>query len=225
VNKLHPGESLSIWMDTADVPTFPRLAENVTVDVCVVGGGLGGLTTAYLLSREGKKVCVLEDFEIASGQTGRTTAHFVTSVDNLYYEIEKYHGEQGAFLTAHSYRAALDLVEDIIKRENISCEFEKLDGYLFTEPNSSEEKIYKEIETVHRAGLLNVQLLLHVPWDAYETGACLKFPNQLQLHPIKYINGLAQCILKNGGQIYTKSHVLEVQGGDNAFVKTKEVTP
>jgi glycine/D-amino acid oxidase-like deaminating enzyme len=81
-------ESMSLWMDTIEMPHCPSLAENKHVDVCIVGAGIGGMTSAYLLMKEGKTVCVLEDYEIGSGQTGRTTAHFSTALDDRYSELE-----------------------------------------------------------------------------------------------------------------------------------------
>ena len=74
-------ETVSTWM-TTDIPRTETLNENISADVCIVGAGIAGLTTAYLLALEGKKVCVLEMSEIGGGQTGRTTAHFATSVDD-----------------------------------------------------------------------------------------------------------------------------------------------
>src|SRR3989338_6969950 len=106
----HPGESISPWIDNSDRPIFSALSTNIEVDVCIVGGGIAGLTTAYLLVQEGKKVCVLEDFQIGSGQTGRTTAHFVTALDTRYFVLEKYHGQEGARLAAESHYAAIKKV-------------------------------------------------------------------------------------------------------------------
>ena len=79
MNTLRPGESLSIWQDTQEMSRQATLQENTHVDICVVGGGIAGLTTAYLLLKEGKSVCLLESFELCSGQTGKTTAHFSTA--------------------------------------------------------------------------------------------------------------------------------------------------
>ena len=74
------GRSVSVWMATADTPTEAKLATDETCDVCVVGAGIAGLTTAYLLSREGKKVILLDDGPTAGGETARTTAHLAFSM-------------------------------------------------------------------------------------------------------------------------------------------------
>ncbi|MDZ4662228.1 MAG: FAD-dependent oxidoreductase [Pseudomonadota bacterium] len=214
-------ESLSLWMDTVEMPGNPTLTENLKTDVCIVGGGLGGLTTAYLLMKEGKSVCVLEDSEIGSGQTGRTTAHFVTALDDRYFDLEKYHGESGARLAAESHRAALEEVENIIAKEKIECDLEYVDGFLFAAAESPPGVLNDELLAAHRAGLSEVNMVSRAPLESFNTGPALCFPRQLQLNPLKYLKGLAECLLKNGGKIYTNTHVLEVHGGKDAFVKTK----
>lgn len=227
---LHHGESVSTWMDKVPQLTFSPLLEDIDTDICVVGAGLAGLTTAYLLLQAGKKVCVLEGFEIGSGQTGRTTAQFTTALDKRYFMLEKYHGEKGARLAAESHSAALKKVTEIIHKENIDCDLEKVNGYLFNSPedtnyslqsnrNKSHQYLNAELEAVLRAGLSEVYMTERIPLASFDPGPALCFPDQLQLHPLKYLNGLAQAIIKKGGQIFTNSHVLEVQGGNSSFVK------
>src|SRR5688572_7329333 len=96
----HSGKNESIWMKTASVPAFPALEQDLVCDVCIVGAGIAGLSTAYLLSREGKSVVVLDDGQIAAGETERTTAHLTNAYDDRYFEMEKLHGEHGAQLLA-----------------------------------------------------------------------------------------------------------------------------
>lgn len=215
-------ESLSLWMDDVEMPHCPALSENIKCDVCIVGAGIGGLTTAYLLQKEGKNVCILEDQEIGSGQTGRTTAHFSTALDDRYMELEKLHGLKGSSLAAQSHKAAVQKVADIIEKENIECEMDWVDGYLFTPLESTEEILSQELSAVLRAGLSEVSLVAQVPLDFLDTGPALHFPKQIQLHPLKYLKGLSECIIKAGGKIFTRTHVEEVHGGEKAFVKTKD---
>ena len=63
--------------------------QNLTTDILVVGAGIAGLTTSYLLLKAGKQVTVVEDGFIGSGESGRTTAHLTCALDDRYYEIEK----------------------------------------------------------------------------------------------------------------------------------------
>ncbi|HEX8853634.1 MAG TPA: FAD-dependent oxidoreductase, partial [Pyrinomonadaceae bacterium] len=72
--KTDSGRSTSVWMATAEVPAETPLTENTSADVCIVGAGIAGMTTAYLLAREGRSVVVLDDGPVAGGETCRTTA-------------------------------------------------------------------------------------------------------------------------------------------------------
>src|SRR5688572_1627710 len=123
-------QSTSLWMATANTPSEPELTDNVRADVCIVGAGIAGLTTAYLLASEGRSVVVLDDGAIGGGMTGRTTAHLTSAFDDRYTEMEKLHGEDGSTLIAASHSAAIDKIEEIVNRENIDCGFERLDGFL-----------------------------------------------------------------------------------------------
>src|SRR5437868_4270999 len=145
------GSTTSIWMAEEGIPDRPALGKDVTADVCVVGAGIAGLTTAYLLANEGRSVVVLDDGPIGGGETSRTTAHLVNALDDRYFEIESMHGEKGARLAAESHTAAIDRIETIVSKEKIDCDFERLDGYLFVPPGDSTEVLDKELEAAQRA--------------------------------------------------------------------------
>src|SRR5713101_3271077 len=148
------GQTTSIWMATSgEILSDGALATDMSADVCVIGAGIAGVTTAYVLAREGKQVIVLDDGPIGGGMTGRTTAHLVNALDDRFYELERLHGERGAQLAAQSHSAVIDRVEMIAKAEKIECEFERLDGYLFVPPNESREQLENELTATHRAGL------------------------------------------------------------------------
>jgi glycine/D-amino acid oxidase-like deaminating enzyme/nitrite reductase/ring-hydroxylating ferredoxin subunit len=219
-NEDEPEQTLSIWTDTSAIQLETPLTERVSADVCIVGAGIAGMTTAYMLAREGKSVVVLDDGPIGGGMTGRTTAHLVNALDDRYFELERLHGEEGARLAAASHTAAIDKVEQIVKDEKIACEFERLDGYLFVPPRDSKKILDDELAAVHRAGLTNIVKVERVPWDSYDTGPALRFPRQAQFHPLKYLAGLATAIKQKGGRIYTESHAKEIEGGKTARVET-----
>lgn len=103
------------------------------------------MTTAYLLLQEGKSVGVLDDGPIGGGQTERTTAHISNAIDDRYVQIEDWHGQEGARLAAESHTAAIDRIEAIISRENIECDFERLDGYLFASPGEAPNLLEHEL--------------------------------------------------------------------------------
>ena len=146
------GATSSIWLETVEVPDQPALDADVEADVCVVGAGIAGLTTAYLLTTAGQSVVVLEDGRIGSGETGRTTAHLVNALDDRYSELERLHGREGARLAADSHTKAIDTIEAIVRDERIACDFERLDGYLFVPPGDDLTVLDEELGAVHRAG-------------------------------------------------------------------------
>ena len=214
------GTSLSSWMATAEIPARPALMEDAHANVCVVGAGIAGMTTAYLLAREGKSVVVLDDGPIGGGMTGRTTAHLVTALDDRYFELERLHGEDGARLAAQSHAASINRVEQIVSEEKIDCDFERVDGYLFVPPGESKEILDRELEATHRAGLNDIEFVERAPIDSYDTGKALRFPRQAQFHPLKYLAGLAQAIERDGGKIYCDTHAGKIEGGKKARVET-----
>ncbi|HEV3008448.1 MAG TPA: FAD-dependent oxidoreductase [Burkholderiales bacterium] len=208
----------AIWAATAAMPQFSPLQENVHVDVCIVGAGISGLTTAYLLARAGRRVAVIDDGPVAGGMTQKTTAHITNQLDDRYSELEKLHGREGARLAADSHSAAIDRIETIVKQEHIDCDFTRLDGYLFLAEGDTRETLERELEAAHRAGLRAVQLLERAPYASFDSGPCLRFPNQGQFHPLKYLARLAQAIQHEGGRIFTGSHADQIEGGVPAVV-------
>src|ERR1044071_576941 len=124
------GETTSPWMEWDEPPRFSPLDCHTQADVCVVGAGIAGLTTAYLLAREGRSVVVLDDGPVGGGDPGRTTAHLSNALDDRYYNLERLHGERGARLAAESHTAAIDCIERITREEEIDCDLERLEGYL-----------------------------------------------------------------------------------------------
>jgi glycine/D-amino acid oxidase-like deaminating enzyme/nitrite reductase/ring-hydroxylating ferredoxin subunit len=217
------GATLSSWLTTAPAPpSFPTLRENTTADVVVIGAGIAGLTTAYLLGKEGKKVVVLEDGEIASGESGRTTAHLSNALDDRYTTLEKLFGPKGARLAAESHGAAIDKIEKIVADEQLACDFRRLDGFLFLPKDGDPQELHEELAAAHRAGLTAVEFLPDSGTLGFATGPCLRFPHQGQFHILKYLNGLAKAIEAQGGRIFTHTHATEVSGGSPACVRTTE---
>ena len=202
-----------VWAETVQLPACPPLEENAHVDVAIVGAGISGLTTAYLLAKAGKSVLVLDDGPIAGGMSSATTAHLSNMLDDRYFELEKLHGREGARLAAESHTAAIACIEAIVGEENIDCDFTRLDGYLFLAEGDEPETLERELAAAHRAGLAGVRRAQHAPY-----GDCLVFPNVAQFHPLKYLAALAGAIRRLGGRIHCSSHAEHVEGGVPALV-------
>lgn len=201
------GENVSYWIHSLNSSlSYNVLSENLETEVVIAGGGMAGLSIAYCLCRLGKRVVLLEDGNLGSGETGRTTAHLVTALDDRYYNLEKLYGQEEAGLIAQSHAHAIDFIESTIARESIDCDFERLDGYLFLHPSDKAENLLKEFEACQRAGL-SVETVREVPGLKNSVTQAIKFKNQAQFNPLKYLKGLADAIVKLGGKIYTGTHV------------------
>jgi glycine/D-amino acid oxidase-like deaminating enzyme len=128
---LTSGFNVPAWFDKMNQTKFDKLTSDISTDVVIVGAGIAGMTTAYLLSKGGRKIALIDDGFIVSGETGRTTAHITNALDDRYYNLEKIHGKLGSRLAAESHTAAINLIESIVTQEGIKCDFERTDGYLF----------------------------------------------------------------------------------------------
>ena len=208
------------WAATADVPAFPPLAADATADVCIVGAGLAGLTTAYLLGKAGRRVLVLDDGPVGGGETGRTTAHLSNALDDRYFNVERVHGARGAQLAAESHTSAIHRIESIVREEGIDCDFTRLDGYLVLGEGDEHELLEREAEAAHRAGLVGVALVEQAPAGSWRTGPALRFPEQGQFHPLRYLAGLARAVARDGGRIHCGSHVSGIEAKDDGVTVT-----
>ncbi|MGI8402483.1 MAG: FAD-dependent oxidoreductase [Gemmatimonadaceae bacterium] len=214
------GNTTSVWMETADVPSFPPLARDATADVCIIGAGIAGLTTAYLCLKSGKSVVVLDDGPIGGGETGRTTAHLTCALDDFYHEIETMHGAEGARIAAESHASAIDRVESIVTTEHIDCDFKRVDGYYFLGGDDTVDVLDDELAASRRAGIADAMRVERIPGVPFNSGPALKFPRQAQFHILKYLAGLARAIERDGGRIFCGSHVSEVKAGKPGRVGT-----
>jgi glycine/D-amino acid oxidase-like deaminating enzyme/nitrite reductase/ring-hydroxylating ferredoxin subunit len=214
------GRTDSLWMATAAPRIMPPLTGDLRTDVCVIGGGIAGITTAYLLGLEGRRVVVLEAGALGGGETGRTTAHLSNALDDRYHVLERLHGRGGARLAAASHAAAIGRIESIVATERIACDFQRLNGYLFVPPGESLDVLDAEFEAARHAGLEEVRMVPRAPIASFNSGPCLVFPRQAQFHPLTYLDALASAIQRLGGQLFGSTHVTGVEAGPPGVVST-----
>lgn len=214
------GANISYWLDSVEPIRYEPLRENLKTEVVIVGGGIAGLSVAYCLAKAGKKVVVVEDGYIGSGETGRTTAHLVNALDDRYAEIERVLGAEKCRLAAESHTEAINFVERVIGEEHIDCDFKRLEGFLFLHPTDDPKTIHDEFTATNKYGI-RTERMQGVPGMAEETGPCLCFPGQAQFHPMKYLKGLCDSIIRLGGSIYTETHV---DGIHKTGIRSKELS-
>lgn len=209
----------SLWM-SVEMPPTDFLNEDLRVDVCVIGSGIAGLTTAYRLLEEGLSVAVVESKGLASGATPLTTAHLSHVMDCGLVRLERSHGTQRAQLAVQSHTAAIDWIEDTVTKECITCDFERIDGYLFASTEADVSRIDEEWEAVQRIGQTNVTQNDSISPVPFMEKSYLRFTRQAQFHPIKYLYGLVKAIQRMGGRLYSGTHVVEVNDRPSITVKT-----
>lgn len=218
--KTDSGDTVSVWMST-EMRRPPRLERDLKVDVCVVGAGIAGLTTAYLLAREGRTVAVLEDGALGGGETSRTTAHLALP-DEGFEELEHLHGEQGARLAVESHRAAIDRIEAIVREEKIDCDFERLDAFLFMPPDEPVKDLDGELAAAARLGFTGIERVERAPITDFDTRAALRYARQGQFHPLKYLAGLVRALERDGALLFSDTRAEKFDGGAQASVVTRE---
>ena len=229
----------SLWIDSIKESrkTYDKLKESKTTEICIIGGGLTGLTTAYYLTKAGKEVVLLEKNKICGSTSGNTTAK-ITSQHGLFYNyLLQSVGKARAKEYLEANEKAIQNIEDIIKDENIECNFERQDAYVFTQKQEEVEKIKKEVEALEYLGfeskfLEDIEVPIkekqkegngdHINIQKKVLGA-IQFKNQAQFNPCFYAQGLANKIEERSGKIFENSKVIDVKKeGDMYEIITKE---
>lgn len=206
-------QTRSYWMTSESMPKQSVLSHDAAVDVAIVGAGIAGLSTAYLLAKAGVKVMVLDSRHLAAGQSQRTSAHLTNAHDDFYSEVEKIHGTDGIRIAAESHTAAIDRIEQNVRDEQIDCDFFRVPGYLFCSPDTRSDILDTELAAAQRAGIKGLEIVGRAPITSFDTGRCIRYPHQAQFHPLKYLAGLSQRIAQMGGAIHTGTSVQKVEGG------------
>ncbi len=200
------------------------LADSLKVDVAIVGAGITGLTAAYLLSKSGRSVVVLEKDTVGSGATSYTTGFLTQVIDTSLADAEKIWGEGVAGTVLDGHKAAIDTIEKIVKEEKIDCEFVRCSNFIYSsEPNDELDEEYAAAKRL----ALPAQLLKH-PDLGFEAQGALEIENQAKIHPLKYLKGLTDIITASGVKIFEHTCIRDIESGsllytDNGIIKAKEI--
>jgi glycine/D-amino acid oxidase-like deaminating enzyme/nitrite reductase/ring-hydroxylating ferredoxin subunit len=206
----------SFWVLTTPDTDYPGLEGEAEADVCVIGGGIVGLTAAALLKREGKTVAVVESKRIVRGATGYTTAKVTSGHGAIYGDLEDNFGAAGARIYAESNEAALARVAQFVEEDGIDCDFERKANYVFAESLDEVAQLKKEVDAAKRAGL-DVTFTRETSLP-FEVAGAVRLENQAQFHPRKYLLALAESIPGDGSHVFEQTIAEDVKG---TTVRTK----
>lgn len=210
----------SYWLASTDFNEMPKLTEDIEVDVAVVGGGITGITNAYLLAKEGYKVALLEAGRILNGTTGHTTAKITAQHDLIYDEFINHFGEEKARLYYEATSGAKTFIEQTINDLQIECELKKEDAYIYTTNEDYVSKIENEVKAYERLGIQG-GFVEDVPLPL-DIRAAIVMKDQYQFHPLAYLKKLVEEFLSLGGKLYEKTTAVDVIEGNKPTVLTRD---
>lgn len=217
-----PAEEKSFWREGYSGSLYPELKEDLEVDVAIVGAGITGLTSAYLLKQAGFKVAVLDKDTVGGGTTGRTTGK-VSSLHSLIYEdLQKRLGSKTARLYGEANEAAIKKVASIVNKEKIECEWYSHDNYVFTTDPKRVDQFKKEAQVAAGLGL-PATLETDIPLP-FEIKAAVKFSGQGRIHAQKYVEGLARAVNGKGSYVFENSHVKGIRDGNPGRIRTSKAS-
>ncbi|MFC7063300.1 FAD-dependent oxidoreductase [Halobacillus seohaensis] len=209
-----------LWRKNDNLPSFDSLSESVDTEVAIVGAGITGITTAYLLAKEGKKVTLIDADRILNGTTGHTTAKVTAQHGLIYNELIDHFGEDQASLYLQAQTDAIKSIENTVLDLNIDCQWSTQDAKLFATTPEGAKKLEKEREAYERLGILET-VTKSLPFEADST-AVLSMPNQAQFHPLLYLSALIDEFINLGGKVYENTKATKVKEEDRVVIETEQ---
>jgi glycine/D-amino acid oxidase-like deaminating enzyme/nitrite reductase/ring-hydroxylating ferredoxin subunit len=208
----------SLWLSTAPGIRYPPLGGDLDVDVAVLGGGIAGLTTALLLKHEGARVAVIEAVRVGSGVTGCTTAKVSALQSTIYSTIRRHHGRDTAAVYADASLAGVERLATLVHGEGIACDLERRPAVTYAAGPDEVDAVESEAEAAVEAGLDAV------PTDStdlpFRVHFALRLADQLQLHPVRYVQGLAAAVEGDGSSVLEGTRATKVEHGPPWRVRT-----
>ena len=203
-----PGKPESCWVACAPLTRYVRYDQSDRTDVAIIGGGIVGLTTAYLLLQAGYAVTVLEARRIARQVTGRSTAKVTAQHALIYRHLIETLGLERARLYGEANHCGVELIAALAARHEIACDFERRNAYAYTHRSERMEAIEAEADAAQRFGF-DADLVAPAPLP-FSTAGALRFAHQAQFNPAQYLVGLATAVADNGGRIFENTRVDDV---------------
>jgi len=210
----------SYWLESTSTTDYPKLEEDITVDTLIVGGGMVGILTAYFLQKEGIQTAILEAGCIVMGITAHTTAKITSQHGIIYDKLKNQRGADIAKQYAEANEKAIGEIKNIADALKIECDYLPQPAILYTQQDKNTEKIQNEIKTAQELGI-KASWVDEIPFPIPIKGG-MKFEDQAQFHPRKFLIPLAEKIAKDGVRIYENSRAVDLEYDDKITVMTSQ---
>ena len=207
----------SYWL-TQPVPHFTALTEDTETEVGVVGGGIVGILTAYLLAKAGKSVVVIEAKEVLRGVTGHTTAKISAQHGLIYDNLIRTFGEDNARLYYEANMEGSRLIQDIAENLDIDCSLERKDAVVFASSQKSVKEIEKEARAYKALGIDGILAYGAIDDLPFPVEAALTMHHQAQFHPVQFLAPLLEEIERLGGRIYEQTRAVQLSKNGKAVL-------
>lgn len=221
------GKHISFWLDDAESTDFPLVKDGTKVDVAIIGGGIVGITTGLMLKKEGLKVAIIESKRIASDITGGTTAKITISPNLIYDYLLTNWGMKIASNFRDASILGFDTIAELVEEYAIDCDYKTVPLYIYSTDKKNLQAIEKEYEAVKKLNIDANLTDLPAPFnkdledDTHVINKAIKFNNQAEFHPKKYINALVKLIPGDGSYIFEKTKVLDIEDGKTKRILTE----
>ena len=199
----------SYWVQSSSKTNYPKLSDNLDTDVLIIGGGMTGISTAYMLSNSNLNVTIVDSNKIGMGVTANTTAKITSQHGLIYNYLINSFGINTAKTYLNSNEEAIKTIAEIINKENIDCDFSYQDSYVYTCDESNCIKITDEVSALASLDF-NAEYTTKTPLP-FEIKSAIKFPKQAQFHPRKYLLSLLPILKKRNVKIFENSKVSDIK--------------
>lgn len=203
-----PKEAKSLWLQQS-ADKYPEVKKSMETKIAIVGGGITGITAAYLLAKSGIQTVLVEADKIVHGTTGHTTAKISAQHGLIYDKLIQDLGIEKASLYYQANAEAMKLIADLIQEHQIDCDYESQDAYVYTNDMEKLDQLDAEYKAYEKLGIKG-ELLAEMPLDLPHKAA-IKMPNQAQFHPVKYVQALAHLAAEKGAQLFENSSAVDIE--------------
>ncbi|MFC4023002.1 FAD-dependent oxidoreductase [Oceanobacillus longus] len=220
VNPQLPQFPEPIWRDHLSLPSFPALNESIKADVGIVGGGITGITAAYVLAKQNFNVVLIDAGPVLNGTTGHTTAKITAQHGIIYDELINHFGLEKASLYYEAAEEAKKFIEDTVREKKIKCDFSKEDAYIYTNDYSYVNKLEKE-KAAYDKLKIDSKLTDKIPLN-FPVKSSLVMHNQAQFHPLEYLKALLTDGLKDQLRVFENTTATDIEHNKHTSIITKD---